>query len=34
MANPQKSKGDAYERELAAYLNEEVFGEEQCQRAP
>ena len=34
MANPQKSKGDAYERELAAYLNEVVFGEDRCQRAP
>jgi Holliday junction resolvase len=34
LANPQKSKGDAYERELATYLNEQVFGEEQCQRAP
>lgn len=29
-----KRKGDAYERELAAYLNEHVFGREAVYRAP
>jgi hypothetical protein len=34
MANRQKAKGDAYERELAAHLNDSVYGYEQCGRAP
>ncbi len=35
MTNPQKNKGDNYERELAKYLNDEVFdGRDQCGRAP
>ena len=34
MGNRQKAKGDAYERELAAYLNDNVYGYEQCGRAP
>jgi len=29
-----KRKGDGYERELAAWFNTEIFGEERCQRAP
>lgn len=29
-----KSKGDAYEREVASWLNENVYGSEQCYRAP
>ena len=35
MGNPQKTKGDNYERELAAWLNENVYdGRTQCGRAP
>tara|TARA_B100000965_G_scaffold252936_1_gene212831 strand:+ start:2136 stop:2576 length:441 start_codon:yes stop_codon:yes gene_type:complete len=34
MANRQKQKGDAYERELATYLNEKVYNAKQCSRAP
>ena len=35
MANPQKAKGDAYERDLAKALNTHIFdGEERVQRAP
>lgn len=34
MTTPQKRKGDAYERELAKYLNENVYGKELCFRAP
>ena len=30
----QKRKGDAYERELARWLNEHVYKEERCERAP
>ena len=30
----QKQKGDQYERELAAYLNEHVYNAKQCSRAP
>tara|TARA_B100000212_G_scaffold342369_3_gene329144 strand:+ start:14570 stop:14947 length:378 start_codon:yes stop_codon:yes gene_type:complete len=30
----QKRKGDGYERELAHWLNENVYGEERCERAP
>jgi len=33
MANPQKAKGDNFERELAAYINE-YLGRELCSRAP
>ncbi len=35
MGNPQKTKGDNYERELAAYLNKKAYqGADQCGRAP
>ncbi len=35
MTNPQKNKGDNYERELAAWFNKEVYeGRDQCGRAP
>ena len=34
LGNPQKAKGDRYEVDLAHYFNDEVFKEEQCQRAP
>ncbi len=35
MGNPKKTKGDNYERELAAYLNQEAYeGRDQCGRAP
>ena len=34
MTTPQKRKGDAYERELAKYLNDNVYREERCFRAP
>lgn len=35
MANRQKAKGDGYERELAAYLNDQLFaGREQVFRTP
>ncbi len=35
MGNPQKTKGDNYERELAAYLNQKAYqGSDQCGRAP
>jgi hypothetical protein len=30
----QKRKGDGYERELAHWLNENVYKEERCERAP
>nr|MDT0250054.1 hypothetical protein [Endozoicomonas sp.] len=29
-----KQKGDKFERELATWLNENVYGREQCARAP
>jgi hypothetical protein len=34
MGNPQKAKGDAYERDLAKYFNEHIYKEERCSRAP
>ena len=34
MGNPQKSKGDKYERDLAAWFNDHIFNENRCQRAP
>lgn len=34
MTTMQKRKGDAYERELAKYLNDNVYGKEQAFRAP
>ena len=34
MGNPQKAKGDRYEVDLSHYLNDEVFGQDRCQRAP
>ena len=34
MGNPQKAKGDAYERDLAKYFNENIYKEERCSRAP
>ena len=35
MTNPQKNKGDNYERELAKYFNDQVFeGRDICGRAP
>ena len=34
MTTPQKNKGDNYERELAKYLNETVYGQDVCARAP
>ena len=34
MSTPQKRKGDAYERELAKYLNDNVYRQERCFRAP
>lgn len=33
-ARGSKAKGDVYEREIAAWLNENVYGNEQCARAP
>lgn len=34
MGNPQKRKGDRYEVDLAKWLNENIFHEDRCQRAP
>ena len=34
MGNPQKTKGDTYERDLAKYFNEHIYKEERCSRAP